>query len=120
MTHLWGGGSPSLDHMTDTPNDTPDYTGILQGIEREIGPFRALGDIATGIPELRKVDPSRFGIHLLTMDGMDHAIGDSGERFSIQSVSKVFSLALAVSFVGEDLWERVGVEPSGNAFNSLT
>jgi glutaminase len=77
------------------------------------------GIIATTIPELATVSPDKFGIHLTTLDGKDFGIGDSNDKFSIQSISKALSLAFAFTFLGEKIWERVGVEPSGNPFNSL-
>lgn len=77
------------------------------------------GTIATTIPELATVSPDKFGIHLTTLDGKDFGIGDSNEKFSIQSISKALSVAFAFTFLGEKVWERVGVEPSGNPFNSL-
>lgn len=58
-------------------------------------------------------------MHLTTIDQEDFGIGDSQERFSIQSISKALTVALAFSFLDEDVWKRVGVEPSGTAFNSL-
>lgn len=95
------------------------YQTILDDIVRDVLPLRSTGAVATYIPELANVNPDIFGIHLRTIDGEDFSAGDSNERFSIQSIAKVFTLALAVHHVGEDLFERVGVEPSGNAFNSL-
>jgi len=96
-----------------------DYSTTMREIYDEARTAPAHGRVATTIPELASVDASKFGIHLVTTSGEDHAVGDSGEKFSIQSISKVFSLALAVTFLGEKIWERVGVEPSGSAFNSL-
>jgi glutaminase len=96
-----------------------DYTKILQEIDDELAPHRSEGAIATYIPELAKVDPGKFGIHLCCLDGNEHSLGDSNEKFSIQSISKVPAVALAFSISGEKIWERVGVEPSGDPFNSL-
>lgn len=84
-----------------------------------MAPLRTVGRQASYIPALARVNPDRFGICLLTTDGKEAELGDVGERFSIQSVTKVFSLAMALSFRGEALWRRVGKEPSGSAFNSL-
>lgn len=95
------------------------YTAILQDIYNEGKGQPKIGQVATSIPELASVPPDKFGMHLLTMEGEDFHVGDATEKFSIQSVSKVLSLALAFSFIGEKIWERVGVEPSGNPFNSL-
>jgi glutaminase len=95
------------------------YAAILQDIYNEAKDQPKIGQVATSIPELASVPPDKFGMHLLTMEGEDFYMGDAAEKFSIQSVSKVLSLALAFSFIGEKIWERVGVEPSGNPFNSL-
>ncbi len=78
-----------------------------------------LGEVASYIPELSHVNPEKFGIHLITADKQNFAYGDSNEKFSIQSIAKVLSLTLAFKLEEEKLWERIGVEPSGNAFNSL-
>ncbi|MFZ2994936.1 glutaminase [Sphingobium sp.] len=78
------------------------------------------GTVASYIPELAKIDPGQFGIAIATADGRMLAGGDADTGFSIQSVSKVFALTLALGKVGDQLWERVGREPSGNPFNSIT
>lgn len=96
-----------------------DYNTILKDIFTAVKPFSHEGKVADYIPELAKVDPDKFGICLNTIDGDVYAVGDSAERFSIQSISKVFALAMALSAKGETLWTRVGKEPSGTAFNSL-
>lgn len=96
-----------------------DYNQILAEIGGAVAPLRTVGRQASYIPALARVNPDRFGICLLTTDGKEVEFGDVGERFSIQSVTKVFSLAMALSFRGEALWRRVGKEPSGSAFNSL-
>ena len=95
------------------------YQQILDEIRRDVSPFSDEGKVADFIPELALVNPAKFGIHLITTEGERFSIGDADEKFSIQSISKVLSLSLAFMFLGEKIWERVGVEPSGNAFNSL-
>ena len=95
------------------------YQLILQEIQNEIKEISNTGAVASYIPELATVNPSRFGIHLVTTESANYGVGDSNEKFSIQSISKVFSLTLAFSFLSEKIWERVSVEPSGNPFNSL-
>ncbi|MEO8515805.1 MAG: glutaminase [Flavobacterium sp.] len=95
------------------------YNSILEEIYQEAKALPVIGNVATTIPELAKIDPAKFGIHLTTIDGEDLGIGDHKEKFSIQSVSKALTVALAFSFLDEKTWERVGVEPSGSAFNSL-
>lgn len=96
-----------------------DYQKILREIELEVNALENSGEVANYIPELAKINPNKFGMHLTTVRGEQYAIGDSEEKFSIQSISKVFSLAMAFSLLGEKLWKRVGVEPSGNPFNSI-
>ena len=78
------------------------------------------GAVADYIPELKKANPAHFGISLATIDGHVYEIGDSGVPFTIQSVSKAFVFALALEMVGEERVEAtIGVEPSGEAFNSV-
>ncbi len=77
------------------------------------------GRVADYIPELAKVDPDAFGLAVVGADGHVAAGGDCDVAFSIQSISKVFTLTLALGMVGDRLWRRVGREPSGNAFNSI-
>jgi len=96
-----------------------DYQSILQNIHEEIKPFSKDGKQATYIPALANVNPDQFGIYLSTLSGQDCSLGDFDTRFSIQSISKVFSLAIALGRLGDGLWERIGKEPSGSAFNSL-
>ena len=96
-----------------------DYSIILNDTYKEIKALPVIGTIAITIPELASVNPDKFGIYLTTIDNQEYGIGDCEEKFSIQSVSKVLSLTLAFSFLDEKVWQRVGVEPSGNPFNSL-
>ena len=92
---------------------------IITGIYGDVKPYFGKGKVADYIPALARVRPDQLGIALQTLDGQTAAAGDSEIRFSIQSISKAFSLALAFALEGNDLWKRVGVEPSGNPFNSL-
>ena len=96
-----------------------DYQQILNEIQEEIKPFKGEGEIATYIPELANIDPDKYGISLHCFDNQEYTLGDCGEKFSIQSISKVLTLSLAVSKIGERIWNRVDVEPSGDPFNSL-
>ena len=96
-----------------------DYNTILENIHASVQPYSSVGKVAGYIPELAKVNPDKFGMCLNTIDGGVYSVGDACERFSIQSISKVFTLAMALSVKGETLWTRVGKEPSGTAFNSL-
>jgi glutaminase len=95
------------------------YHEILENIYQEILPYAQDGKQADYIPALAKVNPDQFGMCLHTVEGDVYDIQSSQTRFSIQSISKVFALALALSLKGEKLWKEVGKEPSGNAFNSL-
>lgn len=96
------------------------YQKVIEKLEEKISRLPNTGKIADYIPELKKVNPEKFGLHLSSVSGNDYAFGDSTETFSIQSISKVYTLALAKEIVGNDLWKRVNVEPSGNSYNSLT
>lgn len=95
------------------------YQQILENIYRSILPYAKDGKQADYIPALAEVNPDQFGICLTLNDGTTFKVGDADVRFSIQSISKVFSLAIALSQMGRELWKRVGKEPSGSAFNSL-
>ena len=78
------------------------------------------GALANYIPELSKADPESFGIGLCTIDGHVYEIGDAKVPFTIQSISKAFVFALALELLGSDKVEAtIGVEPSGDAFNSI-
>jgi glutaminase len=92
---------------------------IVQDISRDMAARAERGQVATYIPELANVDPARFGIAVVEVDGTIATGGDWGVPFSIQSISKVFTLTLALGKVGDRLWERVGREPSGSPFNSI-
>ena len=80
---------------------------------------RGCGTPANYIPALAQVDPNKFGIAVATQDGTTCCAGNATEAFSIQSISKVFALALALEREGEALWDAVGREASGNPFNSI-
>ena len=96
-----------------------DYQGVLEEIHHEIQPMIGRGRIPDYIAPLAAVSGDKFGLALQTTDGAAYSIGDTAERFSIQSISKLFSLTLAFQLAGTSLWERVGREPSGTPFNSL-
>jgi len=97
-----------------------DYQKILNTIQSELNQYDVIGEVASYIPELAKVDPKKFGMYLYCIDPGNFEFGDSREKLSIQSISKVFTLSMAMNILGEDLWQRVHVEPSGDPFNSLT
>jgi glutaminase len=96
-----------------------DYQRIIDQIASEISQQPPVGTVADYIPELSKVNPDCFGMALHSTDGGVFSTGDCEERFSTQSISKVFGLALALTVSPSEVWKRVGVEPSGNPFNSL-
>ncbi len=95
------------------------YNEIFEKIAAELKTYDQIGQVATYIPALAKANPNKFGMYLVTRDGHRYHHGDTDETFSIQSISKVLSLVYAFKLVGNDLWKRVGVEPSGSPFNSL-
>lgn len=103
------------------PNETsvPDLDLVVREIAAEMAARPDRGDVATYIPELARVDANVFGIVAIGADGQVAAAGDADTLFSIQSISKVFTLTLALGMVGDRLWSRVGREPSGNPFNSI-
>jgi len=96
-----------------------DYTEVLQQIAHELRPIIGQGKVATYIPELANVSPHQFGMAVVTVDGQLHTVGDARTPFSIQSISKLFTLVMTLQLEGDDLWKRVGREPSGTPFNSL-
>ncbi len=95
------------------------YQKILEEIRAEIEPFSHEGRVADYIPALARVDSEHFAMSLQLFDGTSYGIGDTECRFSIQSISKVFTYAMALSMYEKVLFRRVGHEPSGNPFNSL-
>ncbi len=96
-----------------------DLQSLLNEIDRGMRDRQDRGRLADYIPQLAKVDDRKFGMAVATVDGREFATGDAAEPFSIQSISKVFSLTLALGKIGDALWRRVGREPSGTAFNSI-
>jgi len=92
---------------------------VLNQVYQKISEGENIGQVAQYIPELSIVNSDKFGAHLLTTKGDCFGVGDCKTKFSIQSISKVLSLSLAYKMIGNQIWSRVGVEPSGNAFNSL-
>jgi glutaminase len=92
---------------------------VVSEIAEEMRQRRDRGEVATYIPQLARVDPNQFGIAVVDAEGNIAVGGDSDTPFSIQSISKVFTLTLALGKAGDRLWARVGREPSGSAFNSI-
>ncbi len=96
-----------------------DLQQVVDGIAAEMAKRSDRGNVATYIPGLARVDPAQFGLCVRTADGLEACAGDAQIPFSIQSISKVFALTLALGKAGDQLWARVGREPSGSAFNSI-
>lgn len=92
---------------------------LLERIVEEAHARQDWGEVARYIPELAVVDPRQVGLSIVLADGSEVSAGDSARPFSIQSVSKIFSLAIVLGRIGDDLWRRVGREPSGTAFDSM-
>lgn len=99
--------------------EQPDIDHILREIYATLSPRFGEGKVADYIPQLARVDIRQFGMAVLTLDGATHLVGDAETAFSIQSISKVLMLTLALGKHGESIWNRVGREPSGSAFNSI-
>ena len=96
-----------------------DLQPILDEIAHDMALATDRGAPATYIPELGCIDPGQFGIAVCLPGGETLHAGDATTPFSIQSISKVFTLAIALGRLGDSLWVRVGREPSGLAFNSI-
>ena len=96
-----------------------DLDEIVALVQRDMQSHLGRGRVADYIPALARVDPNRFGIAVIACDGRMASAGDALEAFSIQSISKVFTLTMALEALGGDLWKRVGREPSGSPFNSI-
>jgi len=99
-----------------------DWQSVLDGIVQtvhDVSPHLSEGKVADYIPALARVKPDQFGIALTDVCGNTYKAGDADTPFSIQSISKVFALVIALDMEGEALWKRVGREPSGSAFNSI-
>ncbi|WP_397221049.1 glutaminase [Nocardiopsis lambiniae] len=100
-------------------SDDIDLSDALTVVMERVRPHIGEGKVADYIPELGRVDPKQFGFAVASVDGEVRSLGDADVRFSMQSMTKVFTLAL-VNQEGEDhIWGRVNREPSGSAFNSL-
>jgi glutaminase len=96
-----------------------DLQPLMDEIALSLRSHEDRGQVADYIPELATLDKEKFGMAIATVDGQLFATGDSAAAFSIQSISKVFVLTLALGKIGNSLWRRVGREPSGSAFNSI-
>lgn len=96
-----------------------DYQRLLNDVISDAEVYRGHGTPASYIPALKNVDSRKLGIALVLRDGTSFVAGDADEPFSIQSISKVFTLSMALQRVGPQLWNRVGREPSGSPFNAI-
>ena len=95
------------------------YQTILEEIEKEIQALFVEGKVASYIPALANVNPNQFSMAIKMFDGQTFGVGEIDKKFSIQSISKVFTFTLALNYYGKELYKRVNHEPSGNPFNSL-
>ncbi len=91
----------------------------VERIFRELQDFKDDAKVADYIPALAKVNPDLYAISVSTLGKENISVGDYSARFSIQSISKVFALTLVIKTIGDEIWNSVGREPSGTAFNSL-
>jgi glutaminase len=100
-------------------NPATDLQQVVKDIADEMAARPDRGEVASYIPELAGINSNQFGLVVIDADGNVAAGGDADVPFSIQSISKVFTLTLALGMVGDRLWRHVGREPSGNPFNSI-
>lgn len=96
-----------------------DIAMLIETIALDMRSAPERGVLPTYIPPLADVDPDKFGIAVLEANGRMHLAGDANEPFSIQSISKVYALTMALETIGAPIWSRVRQEPSGNPFNSI-
>ncbi len=96
-----------------------DLNAVLADVAGAMAPHRGSGQVATYIPALAEADPNGFAIAAALTDGTMASAGDATAAFSIQSISKVFTLTMALESAGAAVWHRVGCEPSGTPFNSI-
>ncbi|MGA7396728.1 MAG: glutaminase A, partial [Solirubrobacterales bacterium] len=109
-----------MSSVTRDQEATSPVQALLESLhQRHAGDFS--GEVASYIPELATADPALFGICLVTADGKVYEVGDTRQQFTIQSISKPLTYALALEAIGEEaVRQHVDVEPSGEAFNSIT
>ena len=92
---------------------------LLDQIHTEAQALYGKGRVADYIPALGEVAPRQFGMAVALVNGGMHTVGDAQVPFSLQSITKLFTFVIALKLMGEGLWQRVGREPSGAAFNSI-
>jgi glutaminase len=96
-----------------------DYQALVDGILSDVQAYRGQGTVPNYIPALAQADPNKFGIALVLKDGSTYAAGDADQPFTLQSISYIFTLSLALHHVKGALWNHVGREPSGSPVNSI-
>ena len=96
------------------------FDDVLAEIAVLVRPHFGKGRTAQYIPQLASVNPNQFGMAICTIKGEEHAIGDADVPFSAQSITKLVALGLALNRIGDEVWTRVGKEPSGTPFNYLS
>jgi glutaminase len=99
--------------------NSPHLQQIVDEIALQASSLYGHGKVASYIPALARVEPRQFGISIALIDGTCISAGSAQTQFSIQSISKLFTFVLALKLIGDDVWQRVGREPSGAAFNSM-
>jgi glutaminase len=123
LTTLADGGRrvPAFGGRVETPDSVADLQALIEEVADNCAPLADQGETADYIPALARVPRDRFAIAMSTLDDDEPVVGDADVRLSIQSISKLFTLTLAMRKVDDiaTLWERVGREPSGTSFNSL-
>ncbi|MDB2606276.1 glutaminase [Zobellia sp.] len=97
-----------------------DYQTIIDEIVASSKKATSRGTVASYIPELANISSHKFGVHIVDANHNNFSSGDALEGFSIQSISKVLTLAFCFKLVGDELWKRVDLEPSGDPFNHLS
>ena len=97
----------------------PDYQKIISNVYADILKKPNSGKVPNYIPEIACIEEHKFGVHFTDLGLNNFGCGNFQEKFSVQSISKVFALSFVYEKLGEKLWKRVDVEPSGNPFNSL-
>lgn len=96
------------------------HNEMLDEILAQVRPLLGQGKVADYIPALASISGNKLGIAICTVDGQRFQAGDALDRFSIQSISKVLSLVAAMrQYDEQEIWQRVGKDPSGQPFNSL-
>ncbi|HEX5791818.1 MAG TPA: glutaminase B, partial [Rheinheimera sp.] len=96
-----------------------DLNALLQQLLSQCSPLYQQGKVADYIPALAQVDGRQAAVAVATLDGQIYSAGAATQAFSLQSISKIFGLVMAMNRLGDELWQRVNMEPSGQPFNSI-